>query len=349
VTKPVLELSLRKAYPEFAIDLELEIENGEFFSLLGPSGCGKTTLLRLIAGLDSPDEGKVLLNGRDITNLSPDKRRISLVFQNYALFPHLNVTENIEYGLKLGKHSSKERKQRVAEMLGLFRIETLAKRMVSQLSGGEQQRVALARALAPRPEILLLDEPFSALDYEIRSRLREELKQLQQDLGFTTIFVTHQQEEAVSISDRIGLMRQGRIIQVGKPTDVYRNPVNSFVATFLGDANLIPCRFVEAKTGEGLVFPEIDAKSAVNAERDDEGDRWWLMVRPEDIRLQAEKPQFEGEIIRVEYLGPFYRLEVDTGRFQVKILTGKEAGVFKRGMRVGFGFDPEAVKALQNK
>lgn len=345
MTKPVLELSLRKAYPEFAIDLELEIENGEFFSLLGPSGCGKTTLLRLIAGLDSPDEGKVFLNGRDITNLSPDKRRIGLVFQNYALFPHLNVAENIEYGLKLGKHLANKRKQRVAEMLGLFRIETLAKRMVSQLSGGEQQRVALARALAPRPEILLLDEPFSALDYEIRSRLREELKQLQQDLGFTTIFVTHQQEEAISISDRIGLMRQGRIIQVGKPTDVYRNPVNSFVATFLGDANLIPWRFAEAKTGDGLVFPEIGAKSAVNAE----GDRRWLMVRPEDIRLQAEKPQFEGEIIRVEFLGPFYRLEVDTGRFQVKILTGKEAGVFKKGMRVGFGFDPEAVRALQNK
>lgn len=349
MTKPVLELSLRKAYPEFEIDLELEIENGEFFSLLGPSGCGKTTLLRLIAGLDSPDRGKVLLNGRDITNLSPDKRRIGLVFQNYALFPHLNVAENIEYGLKLGKHSSNERKQRVTEMLGLFRIESLAKRMVSQLSGGEQQRVALARALAPRPEILLLDEPFSALDYEIRGRLREELKQLQQDLGFTTIFVTHQQEEAISISDRIGLMRQGRIIQVGKPTDVYRNPVNSFVATFLGDANLIPCRFAEAKTGDGLVFPEIDAKSAVNAEGDAEEDRWWLMVHPEDIRLQAEKPQFEGEIIRVEFLGPFYRLEVDTGRFQVKILTGKEAGVFKRGMRVGFDFEPEAVRVLQNK
>ena len=193
------------------------------------------------------------------------------------------------------------------------------------MSGGEQQRVALARALAPRPEILLFDEPFSALDYEIRSRLREELKQLQQDLGFTTIFVTHQQEEAVSISDRIGLMRQGRIIQVGKPTDVYRNPVNSFVATFLGDANLIPCRFVEAKTGEGLVFPEIDAKSAVNAERDDEGPVVANGPFRKTSGFKRKKPQFEGEIIRVEYLGPFYRLEV-IRRFQVKILTGKEPG-----------------------
>lgn len=345
MTKPVLELSLRKAYPEFAIDLELEIENGEFFSLLGPSGCGKTTLLRLIAGLDSPDEGKVLLNGRDITNLSPDKRRIGLVFQNYALFPHLNVAENIEYGLKLGKRSSKERKQRVDEMLGLFRIETLAKRMVPQLSGGEQQRVALARALAPRPEILLLDEPFSALDYEIRSRLREELKQHQQNLGFTTIFVTHQQEEAISVSDRIGLMRQGRIIQVGKPADVYRNPVNSFVATFLGDANLIPCRFAQGSE-DGPVFLTNGRKTVIVSGESDQNDHQWLMVRPEDIRLNTDNPQFDGEIIRIEYLGPFYRLEVDSGMFRVKILTGKEAGVFKRGMRVGFDFDPEAVRLL---
>jgi ABC-type Fe3+/spermidine/putrescine transport system ATPase subunit len=346
VTKPVLELSLMKAYPEFEIDLELEIENGEFFSLLGPSGCGKTTLLRLIAGLDSPDGGRVLLNGRDITNLSPDKRRIGMVFQNYALFPHLSVTENIEYGLKLGKHSPAERKQRVDEMLGLFRIETLAKRMVPQLSGGEQQRVALARALAPRPEILLLDEPFSALDYEIRSRLRDELKQLQQNLGFTTIFVTHQQEEAISISDRIGLMRQGRIVQVGKPADVYQNPINSFGAGFLGDANLIPCRFTEAKPKEQPIFLLNGAKSVVIAEDHDDSDRWRLMVRPEDIKLQIENPQFEGVIVRVEYLGPFYRLEVDAGWFRVKIFTGKGTGVFKRGMRVGFGFDPEAVRIL---
>lgn len=347
MTKPVLELSLMKAYPEFEIDLELEIEDGEFFSLLGPSGCGKTTLLRLIAGLNSPDRGKVLLNGRDITNLSPDKRRIGMVFQNYALFPHLNVTENIEYGLKIGGHSSKERQQRIDEMLKLFRIEALAKRTVPQLSGGEQQRVALARALAPRPEILLLDEPFSALDYEIRSRLRDELKQLQQNLGFTTIFVTHQQEEALSISDRIGLMQQGRIIQVGKPADVYQNPVNSFGATFLGDANLIPCRFAQAQPEEQPDFFKIGVKSVVIVEGDDEADRWRLMIRPEEIWFQGEEPQFEGVIVRMEYLGPFYRLEVDTGRFRVKILTGKGAGVFKKGMRVGFSFNSEAVRLLQ--
>lgn len=346
MSKPILELALEKDYPEFNLRLELAVESGEFFSLLGPSGCGKTTLLRLIAGLEKPDRGSVTLNGRNITGLSPEQRRIGLVFQNYALFPHLNVSENIEYGLKLQKRSPVDRKRRVGEMLALFRLEALAERPILQLSGGEQQRVALARALAVEPAVLLLDEPFSALDYEIRSRLRDELKQLQRSLGFTTIFVTHQQEEAISISDRIALMQQGQIIQSGSPREVYENPANRFVAEFLGDANLIPCRFAEAsedyllQLNDGRRLELVPESSGHEVEK-------WLMIRPEDIVLNPQKPKFEGVIVRLEYLGPFYRVELDTGRFRIRLIAGKEAGGFKEGIRVGFGFDAGAVRVLE--
>ncbi len=346
MSKPVLELTLKKTYPEFVIDLELTIEAGEFFSLLGPSGCGKTTLLRLIAGLEKPDRGSIILNGRDITNLSPDKRCIGLVFQNYALFPHLNVFENIEYGLKLQKNNPAERREKVKEMLSLFQLETLAKRTIMQLSGGEQQRVALARALITGPEILLLDEPFSALDYEIRSRLRDELKQYQQRLRFTSIFVTHQQEEAISVSDRIALMRQGRLIQVGKPREVYQQPISCFGAVFLGDANLIPCRLIKEESEAQLILFD-GQKLTVVPEGYNEKDLQWLMIRPEDVKLNTERPQFEGEIVKIEYLGPFYRLELITKSFRIKLMAGKEAQAFKEGNRAGFSFDMKAIRILK--
>lgn len=345
--KPILDLALEKDYPEFNLRLELAVENGEFFSLLGPSGCGKTTLLRLIAGLEKPDRGSITLNGRDITGLNPEQRRIGLVFQNYALFPHLNVSENIEYGLKLQKRSPVDRKRRVGEMLALFRLEALAERTIQQLSGGEQQRVALARALAVEPEVLLLDEPFSALDYEIRSRLRDELTQLQRSLGFTTIFVTHQQEEAIAISNRIALMRRGRIIQSGSPREVYENPANRFAAEFLGDANLIPCRIATAdgedyllQLNDGRKLELAPASSGHEAEK-------WLMVRPEDVTLNPQKPKFEGVIVCLEYLGPFYRVELDAGRFRIRLVAGKEVKALKEGIRLGFGFDAGAVRVLE--
>lgn len=346
MSKPILDLDLEKDYPEFNLRLELAVESGEFFSLLGPSGCGKTTLLRLIAGLEKPDRGSITLNGRDITGLSPEQRRIGLVFQNYALFPHLNVSENIEYGLKLQKRSPRDRKRRVEEMLALFRLETFAARTIWQLSGGEQQRVALARALAVEPEILLLDEPFAALDYEIRSKLRDELKQLQRSLGFTTIFVTHQQEEALSLSDRIALMRQGRIIQSGNPREVYENPANRFAAEFLGDANLIPCRFAVADAEEYLIQLNDGRRLELVSESSEPEAEKWLMVRPEDIALNPQKPKFEGVIVLLEYQGPFYRLEVDTGRFRVKLIIGREAGDFREGQQVGFDFDPAVIRIL---
>ena len=348
MSNPILELAVEKNYPEFALKVDLAMGDGEFFSLLGPSGCGKTTLLRLIAGLEKPDRGRVILDGRDITGLTPDRRRIGLVFQNYALFPHLNVWENIEYGLKLQKYSRTRRKRRVGEMFGLFQLEPLAERRVLQLSGGEQQRVALARALAVGPKVLLLDEPFSALDYEIRGHLRDELSQLQQGLGFTTIFVTHQQEEALSISDRIGLMRQGRIIQTGSPREVYENPTNRFAAEFLGDANLIPCKFIsKAQTGDCLLQLDDGGRLVLNLDTPACERVKWLMIRPEDIRPEPEKPQFEGEIINIEYLGPFYRMTIETDRFRVRMVAGKEVGGFKKGTKVGIRFAPEAIRLLE--
>ena len=222
--KDFLRIDVTKDFPEFRLTANLTVAEGEFFSLVGPSGCGKTTLLRLISGLLQPDHGRIILNGRDLTAVPVAERRIGFVFQDYALFPHLTVGENIEYGLKVRRLPAARRRERVRAMLAVFEITALADRRVQELSGGERQRVALARALAPEPFLLLLDEPFAALDYGLRRRLRRELKELQSRLGFTAIFVTHHQEEALSLSERLAVMQAGRILQVGTATEVYTNP-----------------------------------------------------------------------------------------------------------------------------
>ncbi len=230
-------IELRKDYQDFNIQLDFKINQGEFFSLLGPSGCGKTTTLRLLAGLESSDSGKILFGKKDITNLQPQKRKFGLVFQDYALFPHLNVSENILYGIS---HKSKVKKEkRLQELLDLFQLTSLKERSIRHLSGGEQQRVALARTLAVKPELLLLDEPFAALDPSLRQSLREEIKELQKKLGLTIIFVTHNQEEALSLSDRVALMQEGRIVQVAEPFEIYTKPKTEHVAGFFGKVNLL--------------------------------------------------------------------------------------------------------------
>lgn len=345
-------MEIEKYYPEFGMRIELTVRDGEFFSLVGPSGCGKTTLLRLIAGLDRPDQGRILLDGNDITGLPPAKRRIGLVFQDYALFPHLTVYGNIEYGLKVAGLPPADRKERVRELLSLFALENLAAREIHQLSGGERQRVALARALAPRPLLLLLDEPFSALDYNLRRRLRGELRELQKRLGFTVIFVTHQQEEALSLSERLGVMESGRIIQVGTSYEVYENPVSPFVARFLGDANLLPCRaeknrdgiLVCLETGETFSLPLFDNIPP---------GRCLLMIRPEDIDLQPPGPSplplISGVIRSFEYLGFINRVEIKTGNCEVKALVSKEVRDLAEGVRVSFTFDPRKVRLLPEK
>src|SRR5690242_7999008 len=233
--------------------VSVSIRENEFFTLLGPSGCGKTTLLRLIAGFDYPSEGEILLYGDDIAPLPPYKRPVNTVFQSYALFPHMTVAGNIGFGLEMLDRPKAEVKVRVAEMLKLVRMEQLANRRTSQISGGQQQRVALARALAPQPKVLLLDEPLSALDYKLRKDMQIELKRLQNETGITFIFVTHDQEEALTMSDRIAVMSAGKILQVGTPRDIYDRPAESFVADFIGETNFLPGTVVSKKPGVATV------------------------------------------------------------------------------------------------
>ncbi|MFC7704163.1 ABC transporter ATP-binding protein [Plastorhodobacter daqingensis] len=246
-------------------EVSLGIRKGEFFTLLGPSGCGKTTLLRLIAGFEQPTAGRILLEGQDVTGLPPNRRQVNTVFQSYALFPHLTVRENVGFGLRMQGRSRSEIAERTARMLALVRLDHLAERRTAALSGGQQQRVALARALAPQPAVLLLDEPLSALDLKLRKEMQVELKRLQQETGITFVFVTHDQEEALTMSDRIGVMSEGRLQQVAPPREIYTAPVNRFVADFIGETNFLPvtpapggvrlgCGAVVAAQGEGPVL-----------------------------------------------------------------------------------------------
>jgi len=274
--------------------VELAIGQGEFFSLLGPSGCGKTTLLNIIAGFIAPDSGSIAIGGRDITRLAPNQRDIGMVFQNYALFPHLTVFDNVAYGLRVRKHKPELVRQRVGEMLALVRLSELAQRMPHQLSGGQQQRVAIARALAIRPQVLLLDEPLSNLDAKLRKDMQAELRRLQRDVGITTVMVTHDQEEALSLSDRIGILGGGRLQQVGTPLALYRQPANRFVGEFVGQANLIAAR----PAGDGVFEAQshrIAADAPLRLRADgggggdggnaDDGAASLFLLRPERIRL----------------------------------------------------------------
>ena len=225
-------------------DVSVEIKRNEFFTLLGPSGCGKTTLLRLIAGFEFPTSGSIRLNGKDIANLPPFRRPVNTVFQSYALFPHMSVAQNIAFGLTMQRKPKAQITQRIDEVLRLVRMEDLRNRATSEISGGQQQRVALARALAPSPEVLLLDVPLSALDYKLRKEMQIELKRMQSDTGITFIFVTHDQEEALTMSDRVAVMSAGRILQTGSPHDIYERPANRFVGGFIGESNFLQGRLV---------------------------------------------------------------------------------------------------------
>lgn len=254
---------LNQAYPQFTLDVEFDLAEGEFFSLLGSSGCGKTTLLRLLAGLESGIDSSIIIKGRSVGDLPPFKRNVGMVFQEYALFPHLNVFENVAYGLRAHHHTSQSVKKRVGELIDLFELNGLEKRNVNFLSGGEKQRVALARSIAVNPQILLLDEPFSALDHSLRLRLRKQLRDYQRQLGITTIFVTHQQEEALQLSDRLAVMSNGRFLQVGTPQEIYETPCNAQVAEFMGEGNWIDDCFVRP---ENLCVLPQNADSAVGFE-----------------------------------------------------------------------------------
>jgi len=279
---------------------DLEIQDGEFFSMLGPSGSGKTTCLRMIAGFDRPTSGHIYLYGQEVSSLPPYERDVNTVFQDYALFPHMNVGDNIAYGLMIKKVEKEERKKRVDEMLDLVQLSGFAERKPSQLSGGQRQRVALARALINHPKVLLLDEPLGALDLKLRQQMQVELKAIQQRVGITFIFVTHDQEEALTMSDRIAVFSQGKIEQVGTPSDVYERPASSFVAGFVGTSNLISGEMAKRITGSEQMFS----------------------IRPEKIHLGFEKDKQDKDMISVDgvirdvvYLGLFtrYLVEIESG------------------------------------
>jgi spermidine/putrescine transport system ATP-binding protein len=315
---------VRKRYgdTEAVAGVSLEVRDGEFFSLLGPSGCGKTTLLRMIAGFDEPDEGRILIAGQDMRGVPPYRRPVNTVFQNYALFPHMSVEQNIAFGLRMKRMPKAEIDRRVAWALELVNMQGLGKRRPNQLSGGQKQRVALARALVNEPEVLLLDEPLSALDLKLRQELRVELMNLQERLGITFIFVTHDQEEALVMSDRIAVMNRGKVEQVGAAEDVYELPRTPFVARFLGDSNLIPAtalepRKVRTSLGE-FILDEEDTLTP--------GQEVLLSIRPEKIRLFREKPNlpnvFQARVDDIIYTGAenHYLLEASGVRLTVSTL-----------------------------
>ncbi len=340
----LLRLRVEKSYPEFHMKVDLQVKRGEIFSLVGPSGCGKTTLLRLISGLEKPDRGEIILDGKEITDLPPAKRRVGMVFQDYALFPHLTVAGNIEYGLKVQHLPAAERRERLAGLLELFGLERLAHRQIQSLSGGEKQRVALARALAPKPLLLLLDEPFSALDYNLRRRLRQELKTLRAKLGFTAIFVTHQQEEALSFGGRLGVMENGRLVQVGTAEEVYDDPATPFVAGFLGEANLLPCR-VETAEGRTRVRLVTGDCFELPPPKNFPSGPCLLMLRPEDLSPDpGQAGRLTGKIETLEYQGAGYRLEIRCAGVVIQAFLAKKYRGLREGDQITLGFHPGQIR-----
>lgn len=298
--------------------LSLTIDEGEFLTLLGPSGCGKTTILRMIAGFEQPTTGVIRLDGEDVTQLPPNKRNLNLVFQHYALFPHMTVQENIQFGLKMKKIPAAEQKERIAEAIRLTQLTALAKRYPHQLSGGQQQRVAIARAIANKPKVLLLDEPLGALDLQLRKNLQAELKQLQRSLGITFVYVTHDQEEAMMMSDRIVIMNNGRIEQIGSPKVIYERPETLFAATFIGENNI----FHEEKL---------------------------FSVRPEKVRVvTTSEPQQNdvraGTILDIVYLGNIHKLIIQLDKEQhtvTSVLDFTDTREWTIGQQVGVTWSPQ--------
>ncbi|MBF0258306.1 MAG: ABC transporter ATP-binding protein [Desulfamplus sp.] len=319
---------IHKSFGQYkAIDnVTISINQGEVFSLLGPSGCGKTTLLRLCAGLETPDAGRIILDGTDISNFPPNKRKVNTVFQNYALFPHMSVRENIAFGLKVAKKSRSEIKKEVDFMLDLIQMQDHADKKPALISGGQKQRVAIARALVNKPQILLLDEPLAALDLKLRQRMLIELDQIHDEVGITFLFVTHDQSEAMSLSDRMAVMNEGKIEQIGRPVEIYESPVSSFTAAFIGDTNFFDGRVIEILP-ENYSRLSIDGLPEAICFNDSEravGDMVHVSVRPEKIMMQSQSPSvnhkmniIKGVVENLVYLGGSTKYWVRSGEWMI--------------------------------
>lgn len=340
----ILQLqSVSKIFEAFQLQtLNLEIQRGEFFSLLGPSGCGKTTVLRLIGGFESPDSGRIVLNGRDITHLPPHHRNVHTVFQRYALFPHLSVFENIAFPLRLKKLASSEISERVQSALKLVEIEDLKHRAIHQISGGQAQRTALARALVGRPDVLLLDEPLSALDPELRMKMREELKAICKKVGITFILVTHDQEEALQLSDRIAVFRKGQCLQVGTPKGIYEDPQDTFIAKFIGSVNELNGDIQEITDPQGasqLVLNSSLGTFKIKRNGQNYPKNICLILRPEKMRLlrnrsNTQENLLEGEISDLTYLGSRTEYSVKIGQSIFKVFEQELERQKKRSLNV---------------
>ncbi|MBQ6718054.1 MAG: ABC transporter ATP-binding protein [Clostridia bacterium] len=320
--------------------LNLAIRDKEFITLLGPSGCGKTTTLRIIAGFLDADSGEVVFEDKTINGVPSYKRQVNTIFQRYALFPHLNVYENVAFGLRVKKLKEDEIKEIVTEMLHLVNLDGFEKRSISTLSGGQQQRVAIARAIANKPKVLLLDEPLAALDLKLRKDMQKELRRIQRQLGITFVFVTHDQEEALTMSDRVVVMNKGKIQQIGTPQDIYNEPENAFVADFIGESNILDGIMRDDFVAEfsGHVFDCLDKGFDKNENVD-------VVVRPEDVDIvPADKGMLKGTVTSVDFLGVHYEIIVDIGGFKWMIQTTDECFV---GDNVGLYIEPDAIHIMK--
>lgn len=320
-------------------DLNLYIRENEFLTLLGPSGCGKTTTLRILGGFTSPDKGQVIFDGKDITSLPPNKRQLNTVFQKYALFTHMNIAENIAFGLKIKNKSKSYIDDKIKYALKLVNLDGYEKRMPDSLSGGQQQRIAIARAIVNEPKVLLLDEPLGALDLKMRQDMQYELIRLKNELGITFIYVTHDQEEALTMSDTIVVMNQGYIQQIGSPERIYNEPENAFVADFIGDSNIISSTMIEDKLVDilGTRFPCVDTGFGTNKPVD-------VVIRPEDIILtEPEKGLLTGTVSHLIFKGVHYEMEVMAGGFEWLV---HSTGMFPVGTPVGINIDPFNIQIM---
>jgi spermidine/putrescine transport system ATP-binding protein len=350
---------VRKSFGEVeaVVGLSLDIREAEFLTLLGPSGCGKTTTLRMIAGFEEPDAGRILLRGRDVVGVAPNKRKVNLVFQHYALFPHMTVEENIAYGLKLRKVPKDARSERVRAMLELVRLEGFGRRKPGQLSGGQQQRVALARALVNEPAALLLDEPLGALDVKLRKQMQLELKTIQNEMGTTFVYVTHDQEEALLMSDRIAVMNKGVLEQIGSPREIYERPATAFVADFVGVLNAMEIRIDEVRDQAAMMRLDDGQRIEVPVTTGTVvGGRVTAAVRPERVRVgppaaldNGTGSRVQGQVALVIYLGTLTQIHVDTvlgTRLIAHRLSNESAGDLHEGEKVVAAWDRDDASVL---